>query len=1004
MALSITRSIVAAAGARGTTRVVLWGAGLWLALLVGAMLHMAASRAVEDEALRRFENQARETRERLAGAIKSYTDVTRALVSLFASGDSPVTRLQFHRFVDTLDLRTNYPAIDAVTYAQVVSDAERDAFEARVRADRSVDPNGYPRFAIFPPGRRPSHTVLTYIEPPAMHAGKLGMDIGVNRIPAEAMARARDAGAISASGQPVRVQTPTPHLALNMRAPVYRGGRAPATVDERRAAYVGGVGVTFSVPALVEGALGAGAGQPVSLSLFAATRGKGGAPLAVGVRDRLLYGDGAVRTREVDEASTFTAVLPVDFGDTLWKAHFSAPKSALFLPSDNRLPLIAMATGFAATLLVYSLFLSLYWSRRVAIEQRALLDSVLDNLDAFVFMKDRERRFLYVNAKTALVLGQAAEQIVGRFDREVMPAAMADVSWERQRAVFDGRRRASQVELVLADGARRQLWEVKVPVGLDGDIGAVLCVATDITELHQLKAAADAANQAKSDFLSNMSHEIRTPMNSIIGMTHLALKSALEPKLRDYLEKIHHSGRHLLGIINHILDFSKIEAGRLELELLDFKLETLMRSLETQLGEAARAKSLRLVFDISPELGEPLRGDPLRLEQVLLNFVGNAIKFSERGVVVLRVRPQGEHAAAGGRDRLVRFEVEDRGIGIEPRDLAQLFAPFHQADPSTTRRFGGTGLGLVISKQLAELMGGAVGAESEPGRGSTFWFTARLGQGGAHGVRSVRRPAASPASAGQRLDGLAILLVEDNVFSQQVGRELLEHAGAEVAVAGNGGEALAHMGQRHFDCVLMDVQMPLMDGFETTRRIRADPALAKSVVIAMTANAGVEDQARCMAAGMDDFLTKPVAPEYMATTIARAIGRGAASAPAAAPGPRAPCLDSAVLAATFGADPVKMRKFAFMFLDSAREGLAEVDSALVAHDLARAGAVAHRLKSSARAVGALGFADLCEALERQHAHGTLADAKVLGARLRSIFARLERQVAAELGARATDGG
>jgi PAS domain S-box-containing protein len=1043
MALSITRSIGAPGGARGTTRVVLWGAGLWLALLVGAMLHMAASRAVEEEALRRFENRARATQERLAGAIKSYTDVTRALVSLFAAGDSPVTRLQFHRYVTALDLAANYPAIEAVSWTQAVRDAERPAFEAQVRADRSLDPKGYSDFTIRPPGRRPNYTVLTYIEPPSRMIERFGVDIGANPTVGEALDRARDSGGISASGSPLQVPRPTPHLVLNMRAPVYRGGATPATVAERRAAYLGGVGVAFSVPALVEAALGGRADDPVSLALFAAAPGKAAQALTVAPADRLLYGDGAVRTRALDEAGSFTAVLPVAFGGGLWKAHFSAPKSALYLPLDRKLPLIALATGFAATLLVYSLFLSLYWSRRTAIEQRTLLDTVLDNLDAFVFMKDRERRFLYVNAKMALVLGRSAEGIVGRLDREVMPADMADAAWERERAVFDGTRRASQVELVL-DGGPRQLWEVKVPVRLDGDVGGVLCVATDVTELHQLKAAADAANQAKSDFLSNMSHEIRTPMNSIIGMTHLALKAASEPKLRDYLEKIRHSGQHLLGIINHILDFSKIEAGRLELEVVEFKLDALMRSLETQLGEAAAARGLHFEFDIAPELARPLRGDPLRLEQVLLNFVGNAVKFSERGSVKVRARA----LRSSGIDTLVRFEVEDHGIGIDPAEVAQLFTPFHQADPSTTRRYGGTGLGLVISKQLAGLMGGEAGVESEPGRGSIFWFTARLGQGG-HPERPAREAPALPLASGQRLDGAAVLLVEDNMFSQQVGRELLENVGAMVVVAANGSEALDLMRGRPFDCVLMDVQMPVMDGFEATRHIRADPALRDTVVIAMTANAGVEDQARCMAAGMNEFLTKPVAPEHLAATIARAIGHkgagrqgaeagaapvpssgaagrpahggpeapaasasassNAAAEPAAAarPAGAAPPLDTGVLASTFGSDPAKMRKFAFMFLDSAREGLAEIDIALVSNDLARAGAVAHRLKSSARAVGALGFADLCAELERQHEQGASgqpgAQARALGARLRSIFARLERQVAAELGARATDG-
>jgi two-component system sensor histidine kinase/response regulator len=1004
MALSITRSIGAAAGARRTTRFVLWGAGLWLALMVGALLHMAAARAVEDEARLRFENRARATQERLATVIKSYTDVTRALAALFAAGERPVSRVEFHRYVDALDLRRNYPAIDAVSYSEEVPEAERAAFEARVRADRSLDPRGYPGFAIWPAGPRPRYHVLTYIEPPQALPEKFGFDIASSPVPAAALAHARDTGSIGASGQPVRVLHPSPHMALAMRAPVYRGGAAPATLAERRASYAGGVGVAFSVPALVEGALAGTGDAKVALSLYAAAPGAAIPTLALRGADRLLYG---VRSRPRAASTTFAPGLPVDFGGAHGKAHFSAPKQALYLPFDRRFPLLAMASGFAATLLVYSLFLTLYWSRRGAIEQRTLLDTVLDNVDAFVFMKDRDRRFRYVNAKMAQALGQGAERVVGRLDREVMPADMADAAWERERAVFDGTRRASQVEIVMKDGAPRQLWEVKVPVRLDGDVGSVLCVATDVTELHQLKARADAANQAKSDFLSNMSHEIRTPMNSIIGMTHLALRAAREPKQRDYLEKIYHSGQHLLGIINHILDFSKIEAGRLELELLDFRLDALMGNLETQLGEAAAAKGLRLEFDIAPELARPLRGDPLRLEQVLLNFAGNAIKFSGHGIIVVRARA----LRAFGHETLVRFEVQDGGIGIAPGEVAQLFTPFHQADPSTTRRYGGTGLGLVISKQLAELMGGEVGVDSEPGRGSTFWFTARLGQGG----RPLRRLVPGPAPAAPaRLDGKAILLVEDNVFSQQVGRELLEAAGAVVVVANNGAEALDLLRGTRFDGVLMDVQMPVMDGFEATRRIRADEALRDTVVIAMTANAGVVDQERCLAAGMDEFLSKPVAPEHLVATIVRAAGRARpappparsaaedAAAPARPPGAAAPLLDTQVLAATFGQDPAKMRKFAFMFLDSAREGLAEIDTALVSGNLVRAGAVAHRLKSSARSVGAMGFAELCAELERQHERGAIAQGRGLSARLRSTFARLERQVAAELGGRATD--
>jgi two-component system, sensor histidine kinase and response regulator len=533
---------------------------------------------------------------------------------------------------------------------------------------------------------------------------------------------------------------------------------------------------------------------------------------------------------------------------------------------------------------------------------------------------------------------------------------------------------------------------------IDGEVRAVIGLSTDITELHRLKAEADAANRAKSNFLSNMSHEIRTPLNSIIGMSHLALRSAADPKLRDYLEKIQHSGQHLLGIINDILDFSKIEAGKLELELLDFGLDTLLRNVEGQMGDAARARGLKLAFEVAPEVPRWLRGDPLRLEQVLINFVGNAVKFSDHGVVEVRVALE-ETAPAGEGGLLVRFEVRDRGIGLAPGDIGNLFQPFHQADQSTTRRYGGTGLGLVISKQLAELMGGTIGVESTPGQGSTFWFTARLGRGAA-----LERPGddSLPHALSAALEGARILLVEDNVFSQQVGRELLEQAGATVLVAANGKEAIDLLHKDHFDCVLMDVQMPVMDGFEATRLIRMDPRLKDTLVIAMTANAGKEDRARCLEAGMDDFITKPVAAAQLLAAVARRLaqpGRARPGIPLAEPatgGRESGLFDAAVLSATFAGDPGRMRKFALLFLESSRNGLEELDQALAQGDLRRAGELAHRLKSPARAVGAATFGSLCAQLEDADQDGDAEKAGALARDLRKLLARLEQLIAAKI--------
>ena len=1007
--------VTAAASARLARPLVLWGGGVALSLAVGLLLHAVVSRAVEEAARGRFENHAQAARVRLEGALVGYGRVVRALVALHAAGDGARVpgRAAFHRYVEALDLETNYPAIQGLSFAAHVRQGERDAFVAAMRDDRSVDPRGYPDFAIFPGGSRPWYEVVAYQYPVDRPSRRLGYDIAARPAVARVLERSRDSGAISASGQPLLMNEPFPHYVLGMRMPVYRGGVLPAGVEERRAAYLGSFGIAFAVHLLVEQAVGQSDAMPGSVSVY-------------GADASLLHGPD-VRRLPPDPATMFSAVLDVDFAGSGWKVHFATPKAALLAGSEPWLPLVALGAGFLGTLLVYGLFLAQYRARRAADEQRLLLDTVLDNLDAEVYLKDAGRHIRYLNAKGASSIGRPAAQLIGRRDVEVLGRAQADEAWELDRAVLDeGRGSSAQVAQPGPDGAARQLWTVRVPMQVDEE-PAVLCVATDVSELHRLKARADAASKAKSDFLSNMSHEIRTPMNSIIGMTHLALQAGPDPRQRDYLEKIYHSGQHLLGIINDILDFSKIEAGMLELSRVCFMLDALMRNVESQLGTAAAAKGLGFDIEIDPVLMRPLCGDSLRLEQVLLNFAGNAVKFSERGRITMRARL----AHAFGPEVLVRFEVEDRGIGIPQAALAQLFTPFQQADPSATRRHGGTGLGLVISRQLAELMGGEVGVSSTPGVGSTFWFTARLALDDGSGARAGAGTGAAlgaglgaaPAPSSLRLDGCAVLLVEDNAFNQQVARELLEHSGARVEVANNGREALAAMARRGFDCVLMDVQMPVMDGLEATRRIRADPDLRDTLVVAMTANAGVDDRARCLAAGMNEFLAKPVVPELLAATIARCLGRATAPvadvavgqaaglgppgrASAAAPaGAQGEVLDLSGLSDTAGGDLERMRKFAFLFLDTARENLAGIDAALASGDLIHTANLAHQLKSAARAIGATSFGAICEDLEaqpkrapRQGAAGT-AQARALAARLRALLVRIEREVSAQFGGR-----
>lgn len=961
-------------------------AGLAFAALVGALMYTAAASTLEGDARQRFNGIARGAQSALAARLATFNDLVRGMTALFEASDDPVTRLQFHRYVAALDVARNHPEVELMSFSASVDDARRDAFVAAVRADRSLSPGGYATFDIRPQGRRAHYEVLTYVEPARRFSEYFGADIAHNPAIALALEQARDTGQLS-SGVSIKFGAPAPHIGLGIGRPVYRKGAALLNAAARRDAYLGTVGVAFSVPGLVTGVLGQVGVPGLHLALYAARDSAPRGALTIAPGDLLLVDAGPARD------AGFEAVLPVDFNGRLWKARFSLPRADLYSHFDRAFPFLALAIGIVVGLLMYGFFFTLFWSRRTAIAQRLLLDTVLDSVEAHVYMKDRERRYTYINARTAEAMGRQPQAVIGRFDRDVLPAALADAYWEQDRSVFDtGVHTAAQYQFTQLDGEVRQFWTVKVPVMEAGEVVAVIGLSTDVTELHELKAQADAASLAKSNFLSNMSHEIRTPMNCIIGMTHLALKSAATPKQRGYLEKIDHSSQHLLGIINDILDFSKIEAGKLDLEVIDFSLATLMENIAHQLGEAAAVRGLGLEFDIAAGLPRQLRGDPLRLEQVLLNFTGNAIKFSHDGVVRINacLLDETDH------DTLVRFEVRDNGIGMTEAEVGELFKSFHQADPSTTRKYGGTGLGLVISKQLVELMGGSVGVDSTPGVGSTFWFTARLG-------KSVRFMSAGPAPVPRevldQIAGACILLVEDNVFSQQVGQELLEEASAIVVVACNGKEAIDLMLRRRFDCVLMDLQMPMMDGFETTRMIRADPRLRDAVVIAMTANAGRDDQARALAAGMNEFVTKPTSPNQLFAVIAgclraRAAVGVAANAMAA---DTAAMLDMAALAVTFGANPDKMRKYAFMFLDSASDGLAVVGEALGRGDLGRAADTGHRMKAAARAVGAMSFAQLCQLLEQLRAGGSVAEANALLQRMVTLRVLLAEHMAAELG-------
>jgi PAS domain S-box-containing protein len=963
--------------------------GFIVTLFIAGMVDEGQTKADQEA----FGQLASSRTQAIAEILRDLRDTRLEGLAHFLESSTTVTAENFQEFTTYL---TKNPVVRAWEWVPAVAAADRTRFEADARAA------GLSGFAIWqadgqgkrlPVAGREAYDPVLQVAPLVGNERTLGHDLGSDPVASAALEEAMRTGLTTGSAPILLKHETGSQQGMLICRPVFSGKDG----KQLRGFAVAVLGMeTLRKSAVMDNTM------TIGLSLL----GQDAVPVPLASSwEAAPLADGLAWTRPI---LAFGKVFAVT-------AHEGKERPR---PSQRWVVWLAVLMGMVVTV-TCAMLIRVVLSRQDELERQVVertrelqkLSSAVSNSPSAIVITDDHGRIEYVNPKFTEITGYSPQEAIGKQPRilnsgthpkelfqELWCTILAGSEW---RGDLCNRKKNGDLywEHSSISPIKDQEGRITHFVAIKEDVSAQKRIAEALLIAQH---AAQAANRAKSDFLANMSHEIRTPLNAIIGFSALTLETPLPPQQYDYIHKVNTAGTLLLSLINDILDFSKIEAGQLHMESIPFRLATTLADTITVLQHKAVAKGLELRVETAPEIAPCLVGDPHRLGQVIVNLVGNAVKFTEQGEVTLVTAMAGRD---GERMRL-RFEVRDTGMGLTAEQIPKLFQPFTQADGSTTRRFGGTGLGLSICKQLVELMGGEIWCESTAGQGSRFCFTAWFSTCPEQEEHSLAAEALEVGGKMGAFDfaGCRVLLVEDNETNQQLALALLAKTGVGVDLAVNGQEAVTMViaGKAVYDLVLMDIQMPVLDGYEATRRIRADPRFAALPIIAMTAHAMRDERQKITQAGMDAFIAKPIDARAMLRTMATFLGtreRGADPAasgeipPAGGGGAALPVvagLDVAAALKRLAGDEDLYRFVLRSFATDHAQAAGVIREALTAGDPKAAVRHAHSLKGIAGTMGAVELERLALLLQKGIAQGEAS--ATVDAALASFAAEVERLV------------